>query len=966
MTSQSTGSLREDTANIVIADWLNTTGRQWEASGERARTIQDSPRDRPDIIVVEGDRMPVIVECEYDDSTRPGVADAAKRLGKKLQGESREFSEVIAVGIAAECKTDTNAAFRERLERDEPIFTVQLVSGDSENPRVWPSRPLPATPHDLVAYCEYAQVPQTLIDEQSQQIAARIQSSGIHLLNSIQPTTTAQSTVAKLRSITGSDHDQAATQTTCAIWLIAIDLQNDLAQYSQAMQALNLQTTEQLQQAAISGKLTAPELRKQWEIIRQVNYLPVIELAIDTLDAGSMGNAIADLLDELHEISVQLNALHAKHIYNFAGELWQRLVTDREERAAHYTKPEVAELLATLAAERFGDLTADGIAKINLMDAACGTGTLVGAGERALRRKYAAGGGRDANLHRKRMEEHIYAMDVNGIAGTLTAKRLTDMNVEQDYAGSKIAVITHPAGSLALMDPGMTGVSRVLGYRNVTPTPGLGGDEDQGIFHVMAGGIQWTLMNPPYARPRKGRKQATTGLAPLRRAAKKGNNPYKMSNGQAGLATDFGDLCNIRLAFNGVYSTVLPQTAAHAGTWTNWRSEVEKDFDNIVAIANTSSENLESMSADTGMSEMLVVATKKRPRPSNWRKTEILCVNLSVAPSTMAEGYALAKEIAAIPGDSKQGSLTHGNYIRAPQDKPGEPWGAVGNSNNELIQVSMALLNGQAYDPLTLQTNNLALPTVTLGDLAETGPTHHLIGHPKGGDPIGAFEWTPLSELDVAPAQQSMWATDGKAQTSINAKPTHGGTIVDETQAKRMVAKRSNWHLNKNLRFTSQATAIAFTKSKSHGGNAWNAIQEIEETTAKCVALFGNSIFGIVVRTSHSQTTQPGRSLIKVKGIPGLPFPAFNADTPDAKRARDIAERHFDELADLTLEPFSYCFRDKNRHRIDNVVAEMLGLDPEDETVQEMLTHYRLLFAREPNVNGRQQKIMDALSRYGG
>ena len=44
----------------------------------------------------------------------------------------------------------------------------------------------------------------------------------------------------------------------------------------------------------------------------------------------------------------------------------------------------------------------------------------------------------------------------------------------------------------------------------------------------------------------------------------------------------------------------------------------------------------------------------------------------------------------------------------------------------------------------------------------------------------------------------------------------------------------------------------------------------------------------------------------------------------------------------------------------------MLGLDPEDGTVQEMLTHYRLLFAREPNVNGRQQKIMDALSGYGG
>ena len=41
--------------------------------------------------------------------------------------------------------------------------------------------------------------------------------------------------------------------------------------------------------------------------------------------------------------------LQAKHVYNFAGELWQRLVIDREERASHYTKPEIAELLATLS-----------------------------------------------------------------------------------------------------------------------------------------------------------------------------------------------------------------------------------------------------------------------------------------------------------------------------------------------------------------------------------------------------------------------------------------------------------------------------------------------------------------------------------------------------------------------------------------------------------------------------------------
>ena len=415
---------------------------------------------------------------------------------------------------------------------------MQLVRGvDSATSTVWPSTPLPCRPEDLIAYCEYAQVPQTVIDDQSWKIAERIEAAGASLLGSIRGTRIlSDQTLTKLRDLTGClhphenkpnavppeeypnflsavcpnvcDHDAQATRTACAIWLIAIDLQNDLAQYSRNLQGLNLQSTDALKNTSMNV-LTVPDVLTQWRIIAGVNYLPVIELAIESLSAGAMGNSISDVLDSLHRLSGQINALHAKHVYNFAGELWQRLVTDREERASHYTKPEIAELLASVGAERFNSLGAPAIAKLNLMDAACGTGTLLGAGERALRRKYAIKGGRDTNLHRKRMEEHIYGMDINGIAGTLTAKRLTDMNVEQDYAKSKVAVITDPAGSLILMDPGITGVSRVLGYRSVTPTKGIGGEE--GIFHVMLQGINWSIMNPPYSRHGKGASKPRKG-----------------------------------------------------------------------------------------------------------------------------------------------------------------------------------------------------------------------------------------------------------------------------------------------------------------------------------------------------------------------------------------------------------------------------------------------------------------------
>ena len=67
-------------------------------------------------------------------------------------------------------------------------------------------------------------------------------------------------------------------------------------------------------------------------------------------------------------------------------------------------------------------------------------------------------------------------------------------------------------------------------------------------------------------------------------------------------------------------------------------------------------------------------------------------------------------------------------------------------------------------------------------------------------------------------------------------------------------------------------------------------------------------------------------------------------------------------LSELEMEPFANCFRDEDQWRIDEVVAEMTGLDIKDRGVREMMAHYRLMFASEPNVNGRNRVVLGALS----
>ena len=408
---------------------------------------------------------------------------------------------------------------------------------------------------------------------------------------------------------------------------------------------------------------------------------------------------------------------------------------------------------------------------------------------------------------------------------------------------------------------------------------------------------------------------------------------------------------------------MLPLTAAHGETWQAWRAELETDFEDIIAIANTAKDE-ESMSADTGMNEILVVAAKKAKRPRAWAPCRITTVALEHPPLTLEQGYAVARAIAAIPAQSLQGSFGHGGYVRTETPRPGFPWLAVGNASIELSLIATSLSNAKYYDPLNLTEVDLTLRMVALSELAPTGPTHDLIGHPKGGDGRGAFRWEKLEAGKALPTHVSMWAADGKRQRTTILRPTHRGIPVRHEKVKGLNDQRSRWFFSRNLDQASQALSVAHTRDLAHGGRSWNALQVTDAAVGKAIALFYNSIFGAIVRHAYGQNTQDRRAAMQIRATQGIPCPDFTADSDAARRALSIAEREFDRLAALELEPFGFCFRDPNRHQIDLAAAEMLGLDPNDAAIREMLARYRLLFAREPNVNGRKRAILDALADY--
>ena len=179
-----------------------------------------------------------------------------------------------------------------------------------------------------------------------------------------------------------------------------------------------------------------------------------------------------------------------------------------------------------------------------------------------------------------------------------------------------------------------------------------------------------------------------------------------------------------------------------------------------------------------------------------------------------------------------------------------------------------------------------------------------------------------------------------------------------------MIALRSRWFIKRGMSMVSQSTALAHTSGLAHGGRAWTALLDGSTEVMQAVALFHNSVFGGLLQSAYGSIQQPGRAQLQVGAIGGLYCPAFNEDTPAGRHARDVAARAFAELSELELKPFAYCFLDANRHKIDAAVAEMLGLDPADEAIQQMLSKYRMSFASQPSVNGGRKSIMNALKGY--
>ena len=978
-----TGRLHESNFNHALAAALRRKRVAWRADGavisERTDILEGERGKRPDVIIAAPDAAPVSIELEYDN---PAIEDARGRLGKYVEGVG-QIRSAIAVGVPREVARWPDEQLARRIESIPFSFVVlsstrvrfaqaplgDLLPSPDEVTR-WPADGyVTGSLDDLACLCEYATAPAGLVARLTNSVADRIHTIAdtLHRGGMTEP-------IRKSISMRLGQHSTVqAIRLACCIWLTALRLQTLLAQRSERLQTAGLLPVDAMMQesSVIGGRriLSASDVREAWQTILSINYKAIFKTARASLDSRIATEASTSALTELARLADDVDAGGLGNRIDFAGELFPRLLDDREEAAAHYTLPQTAELLAALAVERlslsdWADAAA--VSRLRFADMSCGTGSLLRAAYRNVRRRHEAAGGGSEGVHEAMMGGAISGLDVNALATHMTAAGLSSTEIAQEYHNANIGVA-----------PVANGQTGSIEFMEVEELEGVS------VPHTSQ---DLVIQNPPYTRARgaaQGRKRdgrkmfdvSGIGEEERKESMRRLNALRAMrgdgwTHGQAGHGPDFSVLAHHKLKPGGVFASVLPHTAARAESWTGFRKAIEANYDDIVAIAftiHTSAVESTMMSADTYMNEMLLVATKRPEARPSGEQASIACVNLSEPLHSLTEAYWCAKLIAARDKTAGSGRLYDsgqvGNWTRFTPTVPGGPWQSLGIRNSDLAAASVELLNGRLYAPAEARGWEFSVPFTTLDQLVEIGPTHHLIGHIHGREAIGVFTFYPITPYDRdTPTFPALWAAS-KKQNRITLNPTHKGAPLadkEEDEIRSMVDKRSDLFIARNLRMTSQALAAARTPGPMMGGRAWAALLSSDDALKATLTLWLNSTLGAIIVTGYGQTTQPGRATMQVNALSAFPVPDFAADTEAGRHARETALGNIDSLSHLELKPLSYAFADGNRKRIDRIVLEMMGLGG-NEAAERGLDWLRTEWCKEPATHGGNRDIMEAV-----
>ena len=555
------------------------------------------------------------------------------------------------------------------------------------------------------------------------------------------------------------------------------------------------------------------------------------------------------------------------------------------------------------------------------------------------------------------MERVLIGLDIMPAATHLTCSMLSSAHPSLDYGKSQIhtmpygidGVRTH-IGALDLLDSEHS-------YSLFATGASMGGTEsDSRSGHsvtIAERSCDLVIMNPPFTRPTNheaghaeipvpsfaGFSTSHDEQQAMGRKLKKAASLF--SSGNAGLASNFMDLGHSKLKDGGVLALVIPFAFVRGKSWKGAREALQAHYSDvhITSIAATGS-TMRAFSADTGMAECLVVATKH-----GRGKSSAAYSNLAARPSSLLE--------AAVEAKNTKGRTVQGNILDA---------GAAGVRSMSVLKAARNLEAGKLRMPRSSMA--VKLPVVTLATVAKRGLVDRDInGGPTDcngtGPARGPFTVRAINHGEV-PTYPMLWAHSANRERRFVVQADSCGDPRPDDEARaieRWNSAASRLHANRDFQLNSQSLAMCLAPEKCLGGRAWPNVIPQDSVHEIPLLLWTNSTLGLLLFWWMGSRQQSGRAILTISALPNLPVldPRKLTD-----RQLDHCHAIFDDLKDREFLPANEAWRDETRKALDREllfgITSVLQLDL---GLEEGLDLLREQWCAEPSVHGGKGTRID-------
>ena len=930
-------TIREEGVNVLLAQSLRD-------HGVSARAERRSRKGAPDVRVDLRSGDLVILECKWDGS--------ANLLNSQLDERLNDFPEVL--GMVGVLYPGGLRHVENTLAELEAATDLQWWLHGSRGAAAPERRVRSGSVAELADQLRTLPLELEGVDR----VAAAAGAVGYALEQSAKQVTRharISRRIADIIASTDQEKDRsAALRIGCLVLFNALAFQDRLAAANEDVPTVD----ETLAQGI-------PGLRQAWRhICDNIDYVPVFELATNILDVLVDGPEETQIpvIDPLVKAMRDTRRLEG---HDLSGRLFHTLLTDAKFTGAYYTSVPAATLLSRLVFQDWPPHVDwkdhEFPASLDVADLACGTGTLLLAVATEVERRHSAAGGHEAaDLHKAMVEQALHGYDVQLSAVHFAATSLAMLNPDIQFDRMNLYVMplgtegsNISLGSLDFLGTGEAAVqfalSKDMGVatRDAERVSGRGSrGAKEGVTATLPD-LDLAIMNPPFTRSVGG--NLLFGSLPAAERRKLQNElshrlKQRQASATAGLGAAFVAAASPKLRpGEGRLALVLPATVCTGPSWEQTRSLIERDFSLNMVIASHDPLRW-NFSDSTDLSEALLIATR-RPDGQDLAERRTTFVNLWRNPDAVLDAHRVAQAITVTnPARLEETGAAllevdgwHvGEVLSMPESKlAGKKWSGVQFARADLIRSALKLLDdGDVWVPGEGDAASIQLSR--LGELGQVGPDRRRL--------VDGFDRT-----DSVTAYPLVAGHDTEQRKSLTCWPdAYLSPLTEPRGGQRPGYGDHLWQQSSHLlvaeRLRLDTTRVVAMRSETRVlSNVWWPIRVDDHATEKALAVWLNSILGLLTILMQRTSTEGGWVAIKKADLEEMPVLDTRSLSPaKLKGLSDL----FDEVAEAEFQRLPGMAHCPARQTLDDGVSRILGLPS--------LGKLRDLLSSEPVVSNRR------------